>query len=46
MCISLVPTTEPAPGDQFIPIHLKLGVERERVIENAVEQIRAAVFRG
>ena len=32
------------PADNFIPIRLKLGVERERVIENAVEQIRAAVF--
>lgn len=32
------------PADNFIPIRLKLGVERERVIEDAVEQIRAAVF--
>lgn len=34
------------PSDKFIPIRLKLGVERERVIEDAVEQIRAAVFGG
>ena len=35
-----------APSDKFIPIRLKLGVERERVIEDAVEQIRATVFGG
>ena len=33
-------------NEKFLPIYLKLGVERERVIENAVEQIRAAVFGG
>ena len=27
-------------GDKFIPIRLKLGVERERVVEDAVEQIQ------
>lgn len=31
-------------NDKYVPIHLKLGVEREEVIANAVEQIRAVVF--
>ena len=35
-----------ASTDKFIPIRLKLGAERERVIEDAAEQIRAAVFGG
>lgn len=30
--------------DKYMPIHLELGVEREQVVENAVEQIRTAVF--
>ena len=38
------PYSGAAPDDKFIPIDLKLGVERESVIENAVEQIRAAVL--
>lgn len=35
---------DPWGNNRCIPIRLQLGVERERVIENAVEQIRAAVF--
>ena len=35
------------PGnDKYLPIRLKPGVEREKVVEDAVEQIRAAVFGG
>ena len=36
----------PDNTSKYIPIRLQLGVERERVIENAVEQIRAVVFGG
>ena len=32
--------------DKYMPIRLEFGVEREQVVENAVEQIRAAVFGG
>ena len=31
-------------NDKYVPIRLKLGVEREQVIEDAVHQIRTAVF--
>ena len=30
-------------NDKYIPIRLKLGVERERVVEDAAEQIRDAL---